>query len=221
MKNLLQLFSLKSAVLLMFLSLAFITACEKSDENPEPDPPMETGNEETFNLFLTSTQQLGGTIKFIELDDGTIKVKINISGLDASASHPVHIHNNSSAEGGGIAISLENVVGSSGESETIVSALDDGTSITYEALIDFDGHVKVHLSESDLGTIIAQGDIGPNELTINVEDYDLVEVGGSGIAGDVTFVERASGVILAIISLENTPAGGEHPAHEPAWIYRQ
>ena len=78
MKNLLQLFSLKSAVLFMFLSLVFITACEKSDENPEPDPPMETGNEETFNLFLTSTQQLGGTIKFIELDDGTIKVKINI-----------------------------------------------------------------------------------------------------------------------------------------------
>ncbi len=201
-------------VLLFFLfSTLFIVSCEKSSEDPDPEPPAETGNSKTFNLFSTSTGQPGGSIKFSELEDNTTKIEITMTGLDASASHPAHIHNNSGAEGGSIAVSLENVEGSSGKSETIVTQLDDGSAVTYNDLIEFDGHVNVHLSQSELSTLIAQGDIGPNEFTINVEDYDLMAIGGSGIEGDITFVERVSGEILAIISLENTPDGGEHPAH--------
>jgi len=213
MKILLNYLKLNSAFKIMLFSLIVITACDKDDEEPGLMPPEETGNEKSFNMILTSTQLPGGTIKFIELDDGTTKVEIKLSGLSGSGSHPAHIHDNSGAEGGGIAISLENVDGSTGESEIIVAALDNGTPITYEALIDFDGHVNVHLSESDLTTIVAQGEIGPNELTLNIEVYDLAEIGGSGVSGDITFVERVSGEILSIISLENTPAGGEHPAH--------
>ncbi|MCK5369072.1 MAG: hypothetical protein KAQ62_10990, partial [Cyclobacteriaceae bacterium] len=194
-------------------SLIFISSCDKDDENPEPELPVETGNKKAFNLFSATTGLPLGTVTFFELDDNTTKVEILLTGLDASANHPAHIHSNSGAKGGGIVISLENVVGSSGKSETIVSELDDGTAILYDDLINFDGHVNVHLSDTDLGTLVAQGDIGPNEFTLNIEDYDLLEVGGSGIEGDVTFVERVSGEILAIISLENTPAGGEHPAH--------
>jgi hypothetical protein len=204
---------MRSALFSMLFSLVFIVSCEKNDEDPDPDPPMETGNSKSFNLFSASTGQIGGTVKFSELDDNTTKVVITLTGLDASASHPAHIHNNSGAEGGSIAISLEIVDGTSGTSETIVSQMDDGTAVNYDDLIIFDGHVNVHLSESDLSTLVAQGDIGPNELTANVEDYDLLAVGGSEIEGDVTFVERVSGEILAIIALENTPAGGEHPAH--------
>jgi len=207
-----QLF-LKSTLMTVLASLIFFTSCDKNDEDPGPDPPMETGNQKSFNIYLTSTQGPGGAITFVELDDGTTKIEISLTGVTGAEDHPVHIHDNSGAKGGGIALSLENVDGSTGKSETIVSVLDDGTPVSYNDLINFDGHLNVHMSESDLATIIAQGDIGPNEFTLNIEDYDLLEVGGSGIQGEVMFVERVSGEILAIISLENTPDGGEHPAH--------
>ncbi len=215
MKKTINHFISRTALLSFLFSMIFIVSCENNSEdpNPEPEPPSETGNSKSFSLFSTSTRSPLGTIKFSELDDNTTKVEISISGLDASASHPAHIHNNSGAEGGGIAISLENVDGSSGGSETIISQLDDGTTVTYNDLINFDGHVNVHLNETDLSTLIAQGDIGPNEFTTNIEDYDIAAIGGSGIEGDITFVERVSGEILAIISLENTPSGGDHPAH--------
>jgi len=204
---------MRTTLFSMLFSLIFIVSCEKNDEEPEAEPPKETGTSKTFNLFLTSTSLPEGTVKFSELDDNTTKVEISISGLDASGIHPAHIHNNSGAEGGGIAISLENLDGSTGKSETIIAQQDDGTSVTYNDLLNFDGHVNVHLSESELSTLIAQGDVGPNEFTTNIEDYDLLAVGGSGIEGDITYVERVSGEILAIIALENTPPGGEHPAH--------
>lgn len=213
MKKHLNQLLMRTTLFSILFSLIFIVSCDKNDEEPEAEPPKETGTSKTFNLFITSTGLPGGTVKFSELDDNTTKVEISIAGLDASGIHPAHIHDNSGAKGGGIAISLENIEGSTGKSETIIAQKDDGSSVTYNDLINFDGHVNVHLSESDLSSLIAQGDIGPNEFTANIEDYDLMAVGGSGIEGDISFVERASGEILAIIALENTPEGGEHPAH--------
>jgi hypothetical protein len=40
--------------------------------------------------------------------------------------------------------------------------MNNGTAITYAELIDFNGYVNVHLSSSNLATLIAQGDIGAN-----------------------------------------------------------
>ena len=145
-------------------SLVFIAACENDDTEPEPDPPMETGNSKTFTLISISTQLPGGTIKFSELDDGTTKVEIDLNDTEDGASHPAHIHANSGAEGGDIVVSLTSVDGSTGKSETIVATKDDGTAISYQELIDFDGHVNVHLSENDLATLVAQGDIGPKRI---------------------------------------------------------
>lgn len=194
-------------------SLLFVVSCDNDDADPDPEPPEETGMSKTFNLFSTSTGQPGGTVKFSEMDDGTTKVEVFVTGLNSPGSLPAHIHDNTASVGGDIAVTLQNVEGETGNSLTIVSALDDGTFVTYQDLINFDGHVNVHASVTDLSTLVAQGDIGPNEFSPNVEDFDLLEIGGSGIVGDVTFRERASGALLAIIELENTPSGGEHPAH--------
>lgn len=202
----------RSLFAILVFSALFVLSCEENGEDPDL-PPVETGNSTEYNLFSTSTGQIIGSIEIFELEDNTSRVLITMNNVDPAASHPTHIHNNSGAEGGGIAISLQNVDGSTNISETFVAVLDDGTPITYDELINFDGHVNVHQSESDLATLVAQGDIGPNEFTINVEDYDILPVGGSGVEGDITFVERVSGEILAVLSLENTPSDGVHPAH--------
>ncbi|MCQ6468237.1 hypothetical protein NPN14_23720, partial [Vibrio parahaemolyticus] len=83
----------------------------------------------------------------------------------AGASHPAHIHLNTAAEGGDIALTLNAVDGTTGKSTTVLKALDNGTKITYQELLNFDGYINVHLSTSSLATLVAQGDIGQNELT--------------------------------------------------------
>lgn len=213
MKTIKYQFLSKCAVFAILLSIVFISSCDNDDADPDLEPPKETGNSKSFNLFLASTGLPEGTVKFTELDDGSTKVEITIPSQGGSGSHPAHIHKNTGAAGGDIAISLQNVESATGKSETIVVALDDGTVVTYQQLINFDGHVNVHLSDTDLATLVAQGDIGPNEFSSNVEEFELIEVGGLGVMGDITFIERASGVILAMIELKNTPADGEHPAH--------
>jgi hypothetical protein len=134
-------------------------------------------------------------------------------GTPADGLHPAHIHLNTAAEGGAIAVSLTPVDGASGNSITNVTALDDGTAVTYTDLLTFDGYINVHLSADDLATIVAQGDIGQNELTGEAIEYDLAERAVPGISGSVTFSERVNGEALAQISLVGTPDGGSHPAH--------
>jgi len=204
-------FLMKTTLVLFVAASALFSSCSKDDEPILP--PAETGNKKTFNLFSTSTGTPIGTATFSELEDNTTKLVLSLTGLPGVTDHPAHIHTGSGADGGTIAISLVEVDGSSGKSETIISKKDDGTAISYDELIELDGHINIHLSESDLSTLVAQGDIGPNAFTLNAQDFELFEVGGSGVSGDITFVERESGVILIVLALEGTPAGGNHPAH--------
>ena len=201
-------------MLLLGLGLMGVTSCGDDDgEMPIPAEPGETGMSMSYDLGAVNNSGVNGTVRFAALDNNEVKITISLSGTTAGASHPAHLHDNTAAEGGGIAISLEPVDGATGMSETIISAKDDGTPITYDELLDFDGYVNVHLSMEDLATIVAQGDIGQNDLTGMSTAYDLGEVAVPGINGSVTFFERVNSQTLAIIELANTPDGGSHPAH--------
>jgi hypothetical protein len=47
-------------------------------------------------------------------------------------------------------------------SKSNLSMLDDDTEFGYADVLTVDGYVNVHLSADELGTIVAQGDIGSN-----------------------------------------------------------
>ncbi len=201
-----------SACLLAFSGMILLSSCENDDEGmmPTPDP---TGDSKTYTLSSVSDPNISGTAKFEELEGGSALVTLTLSGTSGSTMHPAHIHLNSAAIGGDIAISLNPVDAATGMSETQVSEMDNGTAITYDQLLDFDGYINVHASESDLATLVAQGDIGSNELTGDSKTYTLVEKAVEGISGSVKFEERTNGFTLATIMLENTPDDGSHPAH--------
>jgi hypothetical protein len=61
------------------------------------------------------------------------------------SSHPAHIHLNTAAEGGDIALTLKPVDGTTRKSTTTFKTLDNGTAITYQQLLNFDD-INVHLS---------------------------------------------------------------------------
>jgi hypothetical protein len=61
------------------------------------------------------------------------------------------------------------------ESTTTFKTLDNGSAITYQALLILTD-INVHLSADKLATLVAQGDIGQNDLTDVSKVYALGSV---------------------------------------------
>jgi hypothetical protein len=168
-----------------------------------------TGDFEEYALNSVADPAISGTATFAKRVSGETLITVQLTGTPADASFPSHIHANSAAETGGITIGLSNVNGTTGFARTNVSQLNDGTAITYEQLLEYNGYLNVHSGAS----LIAQGDIGQNELTGDSKVYTLNEVSGSGVSGTATFAKRKNNKTLITLSLSGTTAGGDHPAH--------
>jgi len=194
------------------LSLFIAASCSNDDDSLDVIPGESTGNTMTYDLSAVSDPDVSGSVLFVEKEDGSTDVSIVLSST-TQGSHPAHIHLNTAAEGGDIAIDLEPVDGASRRSLTNITQTNDGTPVSYDDLLNFDGYINVHASADDLGTLLAQGDIGQNDLTGTTKSYDLVTKDVDGISGTATFSERVNGEALLEVMLDGTPDGGMHPGH--------
>ncbi len=206
------------------MGIVFFTSCSTDGEKVVEEVAQEQEEEteekvvtvldsKTFELAAFATNGVSGTATFSSHSDNTLSVALNLSNATAGAMHPAHIHFNTAAEGGDVALTLGTVNGDTGKSTVSFTALDDGSAITYAELVDFDGYINVHLNENALGDLVVQGDIGQNELTGTSKEYALQPYIGYDIEGAVTFYERNNGEALAVLVLANTVEGSEHPAH--------
>jgi len=193
------------------MMVAGFTSCDSDDDGVE-NPPF-VGDTKEYTLNEMSDSGVSGTVTFIENEDGSTTVEFELEGTEDGNMHPAHIHYGNAAEGGEIAIPFEPIDGADGLSTTEVSELEDGTDISYDELVDFDGYINVHLSEDELETIVAQTDIGENFLTGESVSYDLEEMDIPGVSGTAIFEERENGETLVTLMLDGTEEGGEHPAH--------
>lgn len=151
-------------MLALFISVNF-TNCSDDDDGGVLIGP--TGESKTYILFSVSDPNINGTAKFIENNDNSTTIELDLIGTSDGEMHPAHIHFNSAAVGGDIALTLGTVDGSTGFSSITTTTLNDGTLIDYDDFLTFDGYINVHFSADDLGTLVAQGDIGQNELTVD------------------------------------------------------
>ena len=103
--------------------------------------------------------------------------------------------------------------GDTGMSKTNVAVLNDQTAFGYDDVLTYNGYINIHLSADELSTIVAQGDIGQNELTGQKKSYLLDEKDVAGVSGIIEFAERVNETTLVTISLTGTSAGESHPAH--------
>jgi hypothetical protein len=191
------------------LLLPFVFSSCTKDDMPAPT----VVNSKVFVLGTVGTAGISGTATVVEKSDATMSIELDLKNTTAGSSHPAHIHFNTAAEGGDIALTLKAVDGATGKSTTTFKSLDNGTAITYQQLLNFDGYINVHLSATNLATLVAQGDIGQNELTGTSKVYALGSVAVPNISGTATFFKRVNGEALSIVKLNNTPAGGMHPGH--------
>ena len=191
---------------LLILPTLLLTSCGDDDVLPF------VGLTKTYDLASLNDSGVSGTAKFIQNQDNSVTVELQLTGTPTDGMHPAHIHFNTAAEGGDIAVTLGTVDGNTGFSTVTFSELNDGTDITFASMITFDGYINVHLSANDL-SVVSQGDIGQNELTGISKMYTLAEKDVAGISGTATFYERVNGEALAILDIANTPTDGMHPAH--------
>ena len=199
--------SLNGFLLLLTVYCGILASCSEDD----PLPGL-TGEKIDYALMAFDGSGISGTATFEEREDHSAKVTISLSGTTSGNSHPAHIHLNTAAEGGDIAINLTNIDGTTGMSVTEISSMNNGAAITYDALLAFDGYINVHHSTADL-SIVSQADIGQNALTGNSKEYSLSEIDESGIEGTATFYERVSGESLVVIAVTGDAIDSNHPMH--------
>lgn len=188
----------KAAILLLTVGIA-VSGCKKKDDDPEPAP------KKSYNLKAKDVLGVSGTVTFTKKSATSVQVDIVLTGAAATV-HPAHMHQNSAVETGGIMVPL-NDVDATGKSTTLV------TTLTYEQMLAVDAYINVHESAANLTTIIAQGDVGGNELTGTKKQYVLAQVGTSGVSGTATLEQRKNLNSLLTIVLTGTIAGGSHPSH--------
>ena len=157
----------------MLAASLLVVSCDEDDAN---GPLRE--NEKTYTLAALDNSGVSGTVTFARENDATTRVTINLTGTMAGNSHPAHIHANSADADGPIVLDFNPVDGATGKSETMVTAFNDGKAVTYEELINYNGHVNVHKSATELAIMLAQGNIGSNATG------STPDAGDDGMDGD-------------------------------------
>ena len=65
-------------------------------------------------------------------------------------------------------------------SETQISQTLDGTTLNFDDILSLNAYINVHLSQDDLSTIAAQGNIGSNEdEPIDITSFEVTNNGAS------------------------------------------
>jgi hypothetical protein len=131
-------------------------------EQPEGKP----SDALTYNLFRAGYEPIHGTVTFTESESKAIVVEITLENTDARFDFPAHLHFGTISEVGELAIRLEDVIGETGRSYTLLEdvKLSSGETFTYDMLSEFNGSVKIHLAEGLFGhVVLAYGNVGANE----------------------------------------------------------
>lgn len=196
---------------LLLIPLVLFTNCRSDDADTDQVTDLESKN---YILTAVDNSGISGSVRFIKNSNFTLGIEINVVGTINNDFHSAFLYvDNAANDGGVVALTLETVVGETGMSTTAFTTLDDDTPISYEELLDFDGHIEVKSNDTNLSSAVATADIGQNELTSDQVTYDLEERDLTDASGTITFKKRLNGEALAVFNLIGTPASGMLPAH--------
>jgi len=200
---------------LLVLPLILLSSCKSED--PETDKIVELESK-TYILSTVNNSGISGSARFNKNSNFTLSIELNVSGITNNDLRSAFLFlDNAANDGGVVALTLDPVFGegTTGTSTTVFTALDDNTPISYEELLNFDGHIEVRSNDANinLSSADAVADIGQNELTSSQVTYELEERDLADALGTVTFKKRLNGEALAVFDLEGTPSGKILPAH--------
>lgn len=115
--------------------------------------PAAAQDEVEIDLEELEDSGVSGTAT-LSADNGSTMVMLDLSGTPEDGDHPAHIHDGTCEDLGDVAYPLENVVEGTSESSVDV-ALEDILAGEYA--------INVHLSEDEIDTYVACGDVVAEE----------------------------------------------------------
>lgn len=123
-----------------------------------------TATSKSYALASVGTSGVAGTALFEKRENGNTLVTVALTGTISGDFYPAAIHLGSVASvgGGPIKATLSNVEGTTGKSYTNIRKLNDGTVVTYENWMVYQGYLNVYQVALLTGTVISQGNIGSN-----------------------------------------------------------
>ena len=112
-----------------------------------------------YSIYDISKSNISGKATFTQEDNGSTHVLIELKGAFTS-QNPAFIRFNSAAESGLVAITLKAC--ECAISNTTITKLDNGNPITYDGLLNLNGHITIHNGDGPQAPIAAVADIGSN-----------------------------------------------------------
>lgn len=146
----------KQIYLILTMIAMVVSGCSKDDDKGTPNTSVKV-----FTLNSVSNSNINGKATFTKNADGSTTILLEINGSSVDV-HPAFIYLGSIENPGAAAITLEIIDCDCESSTTIVTALDDGTPITFEQLLQYNGHISIHQNADHMEIILAQGNIGAN-----------------------------------------------------------
>jgi len=153
---------------LVMLSMGLLSGLYFGCQENETNPSALTGKSVSYSLF-TGDEEWGfqGEVTFSERVDGLAVITFDLSGPRDVSQFPAHLHYGSYSVEADIASMLTPIDGGTGRSETLITQLANGQKIAYSELLEFNGHIKIHLGDGDnKNVILAYGNIGSNPSTV-------------------------------------------------------
>ena len=148
--------------LLLLGTVAVLASCSSRNDgyNQNDDEPDTGATDWSVQLESRAGSQITGSANVQSIVaagfGGSTAAAVSIGGATAGAQHPWHVHSGSCATGGPI-------MGAASE-YPVLNASSNGTASATANLsvgLDDDGpyHINIHRSPSDLGTIVACGNL--------------------------------------------------------------
>lgn len=118
----------------------------------------------TYVLSTLGVYGVSGNALFEKRVNGNTLVTLSLVGTISGETYPATVNLGSILSvGGGPSVKiLNNVNGTTGKSYTNIRNLDNGTNISYENWLVYDGYINVYQSPISIDNIICHGNIGSN-----------------------------------------------------------
>jgi hypothetical protein len=123
-----------------------------------------TSTKINYSLDTVGSFGVSGTALFEKRVNGNTLVTITLTGAIAGEEYPATINLGSIASvgGGPVKAGLNYVDGTTGKGYTNIRELDDGTVITYDNWLVYDGYINIYQTSVNIDNIICHGNIGSN-----------------------------------------------------------
>lgn len=200
--------SLRNGLVWAVLAMGALASCSKNDSDNTP-------LNKTYNITAYQSggpTNITGTLSVTEvLNTDSVKLTLQLQGTSADGSYPVYVRQGTSIEGGPVAFDLGFVDGQN-------PMLTKEINMSFSEFINYNGCVDIYRNPNDLATIVAQAEIGVNEVykALNMTNPNLPD---KPVNGQFRIYKRTTGAYL-VVRIDTATTGMGLGVSHPARVYK-